>query len=86
MDEDEPTLGNIAKEFITPVYVERARERARSAKTVWDLVFLPIGFGAIGGFWYAFAKLFLWTHVLIFPADIPRMQALLSGPMTLAQA
>jgi hypothetical protein len=85
MDDEEPTPGNIAKELMTPGYWNRARERQRS-KTGWDLVFLPIGFAAIGVYWYAFAKFFLWIHILLYPADIARLKILTSGPMTLAQA
>jgi hypothetical protein len=65
MDDEQPTLENIAKELGTPGYLERAQERARSSKTIWDLVFLPIGFAAIGGYWYAFLKFFLWLHFFL---------------------
>jgi hypothetical protein len=84
MEHEEPTLKNIGREFITPGYWSRARERQRSSKTVWDLIFLPIGFAAIGGYWYAFARLFLWVHLLVHPAE--RLQFLANGPMTVAQA
>jgi hypothetical protein len=57
MSDEEPTLKNIAKEIVTRGYLHRARERQRSSKTIWDVIFLPIGFAAIGGYWYAFAKL-----------------------------
>ena len=86
MEKDEPTLRNIAREFVTPGYWGRARGRKASSKTVWDLVFLPIGFLAMAGYWYAFSRLFLWTHVLLYPADMSRMRTLTGGPMTLAQA
>ena len=86
MENEEPTLKNIAKEFVTPGYWDRARERQKASKTIWDVIFLPIGFAAIGGYWYAFAKLFLWLHVLLYPADIPRLRTLSGGPMTIAQA
>lgn len=86
MEDDEPTLENISKELAKPDYWARARARQRSSKTIWDIVFLPIGFAAIGGFWYGFAKLLLWLHVLFYPADAARLQSLIGGPMTLAQA
>ena len=86
MKNEEPTLKNIAKEFTTPGYWDRARERQRSAKTIWDLIFMPIGFAAIGGYWYTFSKFFVWLHVLFYPADLPRISALVGGPMTIAQA
>jgi hypothetical protein len=86
VEKEEPTLRNIAKEFITPGYWARARQRQKSSKTVWDLVFLPIGFAAIGGYAYGFSRLFLWIHVLVHPADIPRLRTLTNGPMSVAQA
>jgi hypothetical protein len=86
MDDERPTLKNIAKEFATPGYWDRARERKASTKTVWDLIFTPIGFVAIGGYWYVFAKSFQWLHLLMYPADNSRLQTLTSGPMTVAQA
>jgi hypothetical protein len=86
MDDEEPTLKGIAKEFTTPGYWGRARERSASSKTGWDLIFMPIGFAAIGGYWYSFTKLFLWFHLLVYPADAPRLQSITGGPMTVAQA
>lgn len=86
MADEEPTLKNIGKELRTPGYWGRARERQRASKTIWDLVFLPVGFAAIGAYWYGFGKLFLWFHVLIYPADVTRLNALTTGPMTVAQA
>lgn len=86
MSDDEPTLKNIGKEFLAPGYLQRARERRRASKTIWDFVFLPIGFAAIGGYWYVFAKSFLWFHLLIYPADTAHLQAITNGPMTVGQA
>jgi len=86
VDDQGPTLRNIAKELGTSGYWNRARERQRSSKTVWDVIFLPIGFAAIGGYWYAQVRLFLWIHILLYSADIPRLQSLTSGSLTLAQA
>ena len=86
MEHEEPTLKNIAREFTTRGYWERARERKRSSRTVWDLIFLPIGFAAMAGYWYAFFRLSLWFHMLVYPADFERLKALLGGPMSPAQA
>jgi hypothetical protein len=86
MRDEEPTLKNIAKEFVTPGYWNRARQRQKSSKTIWDLVFLPVGFAAIGGYWFAFSKLFLWIHTLLYPADVSRMEALTGSSLTFAQA
>jgi hypothetical protein len=86
MSDEEPTLKNIAKEFVAPGYWARARERQRSSKTIWDLVFMPVGFAAIGGYWFAFSKLFLWVHLLLYPADGSRLQILTGGPLTVARA
>jgi hypothetical protein len=86
MEHEEPTLKNIANEFVTPGYWERASERQRASKTVWDLIFLPIGFAAIGAYAYAFAKFFLWLHFLLYPSDLSRLKNLLGGSMTVAQA
>jgi hypothetical protein len=86
MEDEKPTLVNIAKEISTKGYWGRAQERSRAAKTVWDLAFLPVAFGAIGLFWFMFCKSFLWLHVLIYSADGVRLKTLLGGSMTLAQA
>jgi hypothetical protein len=67
-DEEEPTLGNIARELTTKGYWERARARQRSSKTVWDLIFMPVMFACIGLCWIAFGKFFWWFHVLLYPA------------------
>jgi len=85
MEDERPTLKNIAKEIGMRGYFDRARER-RSAKTVWDFVFLPVGFAAIGGYWYGFVRLFLWLHFILYPADIARLKTLMGGSITLAQA
>ena len=86
MEDEGPTLKNMAEELTTPGYWDRARERQRSSKTIWDLIFLPIGFAAIGGYWYCFFRFFLWLHFLAYPADLPREKSFLSGPLTLPQA
>jgi hypothetical protein len=86
MDDEEPTLKNIFTETFTEGYVERARARARASKTIWDFIFLPIMFGAIGLYCFAFIKTFLWLHLAMFPADGPRMRALTTGSMTFALA
>jgi hypothetical protein len=86
MEDEKPTLINIAKEISTKGYWGRARERSRSAKTIWDLVFLPAGFGAIGLIWFMFFKSFLWLHVLVYPTDLARLKTLMGGSMTLGQA
>jgi hypothetical protein len=86
VENEQPTLKNIVKEFTTPGYRDRARQRQRASKTIWDLVFLPIGFAAIGGYWYAFSRLFLWLHILFYPADAQRLAVLEDGPFTVAQA
>lgn len=76
MSDEEPTLKNLGKELLNPGYWGRARERQRASKTIWDLIFLPIGFAAMGAYWYAFSKLFLWLHLLIYPADVTRVTTL----------
>jgi hypothetical protein len=86
VDDEEPTLKNIVAEISTEGYSERAAERARASKTIWDVIFLPVMFAAIGAFWIAFSKTFLWLHVAMFPADGARMKALTGGSMTFAQA
>jgi hypothetical protein len=86
MEQDRPTLANIAKEFSTLGYWKRARERKKSAKTIWDVIFLPIGFAAIGGYSYVFTKLFLWIHLFVYPADASHLDALTGGSITIAQA
>jgi len=86
MSEEEPTLRNIGKELFSPGYWNRARERRRSSKTVWDLIFMPVWLAAWAGYWYAFAKFFVWFHLAIHPADASRIGALTSGPMTASQA
>ena len=86
MEDEDPTLKSIAKEFTAPGYWGRARQRSASTKTGWDLIFMPIGYVAIGGYWYAFTKLFLWFHLLVYPADASRLQSLTDSPMTVAQA
>jgi len=86
MDDEEPTLRNMAREFATPGYRDRARKRKAASKTGWDLIFLPIGFAAIGGYWYGFTRLFLWLHFLVFPADLQHSDAVLGGSLTLPQA
>jgi hypothetical protein len=82
---EEPTLRNIGREFTTRGYWDRARERKKASRTGWDLVFLPIGFAAMGGYWYALTRLFLWLHLLIYPVDAEHLTKLTSGPMTAAQ-
>jgi len=86
MDDDEPSLQNIANEFLTPGYRERAAIRRKASKTVWDLLFMPIGFGLVGLFWYGFTQFFLWLHLVFFPADAARMPGLMGGSITLGQA
>ncbi len=86
MEDEEPTLRNIAREFSTRGYWARARERKRATRTVWDLIFMPIGFGFMGLFWFAFYKFLLWLHVAIYPADAVRLHALLGGSLNIAQA
>ena len=86
MENEEPTLRNIAEELFSTGYWARARARKRASKTVWDLVFVPVGFGAIGLFWFALSKFFLWLHFAIYPADSVRLNALTGGSITFAQA
>ena len=86
MEDEEPTLRNIADELATPGYWNRARARRASSKTVWDLIFLPIGFAAVGGYWYGFTRIFLWLHLLFYPADAARLAVISGGPMSVAQA
>ena len=84
-DEEEPTLRNIARELTTKGYLSRARKRNSTSKTWWDLVFLPIGFGAIGFYAFAFGISFLWLHTAVYPADTDRLRdlhRLLSGSFT----
>jgi len=84
--DEEPTLKNIGKELITSGYWERAHERKRASRTIWDLIFLPIGFAAIGAYWYAFGRLFLWFHLLLYPTDAARLDAITTGDITPAWA
>ncbi len=86
MANDDPTLKNIAKEVFSAGYWDRAAERKRKSKTVWDLIFLPVGFAAIGLFWFAFSKFFVWLHVAIYPADGVQLKAITGGSLTFAQA
>jgi hypothetical protein len=64
MDQEEPTLKSFAHEVATPGYRARARVRSRASKTGWDLLFMPIGFGLIGAYWFAFASGAMWLHAL----------------------
>jgi hypothetical protein len=84
MEQEEPTLKNIAKEFSTPGYWERASARKKATRTIWDLVFLPVAVAAMGAFVFAFAKFFVWIHLLVHPGDVERTQVLFSGPITLS--
>src|SRR5690348_17337940 len=84
MGQEEPTLKNIGKEVFASGYLERARSRKRTSKTIWDFIFMPIGFGAVGAFWYAFVKLFLWFHLLVYPGDATRLDATANTPMAIA--
>lgn len=86
MQSDKPTFGNIGKELFSRGYWERARERNRKSKTVWDLVFAPIALVAMDAYWYALTKLFLWLHIVIYRADAGHMRELMGGSITLAQA
>lgn len=86
MKDGPPTLKNIVKEVATRGYLDRARERKRATATKWDAVFVPIGFLAIGGYWYATSEFFLWLHLLFYPADVARLESLTNGPPSIGQA
>jgi hypothetical protein len=84
MDKDEPTLKSIAEELTTPGYLARARARSRASKTIWDVLFVPVAFVAMGAYWYAFTIAALWLHRLIYPASAAFASA--KHSMTLAEA
>src|SRR4029077_18709592 len=86
VEQEGPALKDIGREFTTPGYWKRARERKKASKSGWDLVFLAIGFAAIGTYWYLQTKAFLLFHLLIHPADAARLKTLTSGPLTAAHA
>jgi len=79
MDQENPSLKEIAKEVATPGYLDRARVRSRASKTTWDLLFMPIGYAMIGAYWYAFSAAALWLH------HVTHAGATLDGKMSLAQ-
>jgi hypothetical protein len=85
MANEEPTFWNLAKELFSRGYQGRAAHRRSTTKSAWDLIFLPIGFGAIGLFAFAFFRLFWWLHVLIYPPDATRLKMSLGGPISLGQ-
>lgn len=67
MDLEDPTLKDIAKEFVTPGYMERARQRGRASKTGWDLLFFPINWALVGVYSYSFIEAALWLHRFVHP-------------------
>ena len=79
MKEEEPSLRNIAKEVFSPGYLGRAQERTKT-KTIWDLAFLPVGFGLIAMVWYAFYRGFVALHLLIYPQNADHIVELMNGP------
>jgi len=79
LKEEVPSLRNITKEVFSPGYLDRAQER-RKAKTIWDLAFLPVGFGLIGMVWYGFYRGFLSLHLLIYPQNADHLVQLMDGP------
>ena len=85
MTDEKPTFRNLAEELFTPGYRDRARTRMRAAKTWWDVVFMPIGFGLIALYTLGFAWSFWKLHFIFFPQDLSRAKALLGGSMTFGQ-
>ncbi len=79
MDLENPSLKDVAKEVATPGYLDRARVRSRASKTVWDLLFMPIGYAIIAAYWYIFSTSALWLH------DLSHAGAPLDRNMSLAQ-
>jgi hypothetical protein len=73
MDEERPTLRNIAKEVSSEGYIERSMERAERRRTPWNLVFIHVGIGSIGCIGYALFRLMWRLHTWFYPEHVGRL-------------